>query len=349
MKDFYDISWQVSEETYRNDPALSYSTISRFERTGFNGLENLYDEVKSPSLTFGSAVDALITGGNREFESKFFVAEFPVISDKEESIVKDLFREFHITHNTLSSIPDAEIIGRAESYNYQSNWKPETRARVIKERAEEYYSLLHISEDKEILDNDTYFKVLACVNALKTSDATKWYFEDNNLFDDSVRRYYQLKFKDTLEGITYRCMADLIIVDYKNKKIIPVDLKTSSHKEWDFYQSFLQWNYQIQARLYWRLIEATIRKDDFFKDFEVDDYRFIVVNKDTLTPLVWKCEFTKQYGMIEFHTSKNKDIYLEDPFALGSELDYYLKNHLSVPVGINTQADNSISKFINSM
>lgn len=53
--------------------------------------------------------------------------------------------------------------------------------------------------------------------------------------------------------------------------------------------------------------------------------------------------------MIEFHTSKNKDIYLEDPFALGSELDYYLKNHLSVPVGINTQADNSISKFINSM
>lgn len=81
----------------------------------------------------------------------------------------------------------------------------------------------------------------------------------------------------------------------------------------------------------------------------MDDYRFIVVNKETLTPLVWKCEFTKTYGMVEFHTDKNKDIYLEDPFTLGAELDYYLKNHLTVPVGIDTQADNSISKFINSM
>ena len=45
-------------------------------------------------------------------------------------------------------------------------------------------------------------------------------------------------------------MPDLLIVNHENKTILPIDLKTSSHEEWDFPKSFVQWNYQIQARLY---------------------------------------------------------------------------------------------------
>ena len=350
MKDLFDISWKVDEPTYRQDKALSYSTLSRFERSGFNGLSTLFDEIKSPSLTFGSAVDTLITGNEEEFKEKFLVADFPAISDTIETIVKELFQEFHVTHPKLSSIPDEEIIGRAVKYNYQNNWKPETRARVIKEKAEDYYNLLYLSENKELLDTETYLKVLACVDALRTSEATKWYFEDNNMFDDSVKRYYQLKFKQDIGGITFRCMADLIIVDYKNKTIIPVDLKTSSHKEWDFYQSFLQWNYQIQARLYYRIIQETILKDDYFKDFHITNYRFIVVNKETLTPLVWECEFTKDVGRIEFETETKGKIILEDPVNIGYELSDYL-NHpeYKVPTGITENGLNSITTHIRNL
>lgn len=35
----------------------------------------------------------------------------------------------------------------------------------------------------------------------------------------------------------------LIIVDYEDKTIIPVDLKTSGSKEWDFQHSFEKWSY----------------------------------------------------------------------------------------------------------
>jgi hypothetical protein len=59
----------------------------------------------------------------------------------------------------------------------------------------------------------------------------------------SYEKHYQLKFKATLNGVDYRCMPDLLAVDHENKVIYPIDLKTSSHAEWDFFDSFVQWNY----------------------------------------------------------------------------------------------------------
>lgn len=346
-KDLYDISWQVDEPTYRADSALSYSTLSRFEREGFNGLATLYDEIKSPSLTFGSAVDALITGGQKEFDERFLVAEFPQISETIESIVKDLFNECHIVHSTLTSISDDKIIEIAANYNYQNNWKPETRAKVIKEKAEDYYNLLFLSEGKELLDNETYQKVLACVETLKSSPATRWYFMDNDIFDDSVKRYYQIKFKEAFDGVDYRCMMDECVVDYKNKIIYPIDLKTSGHAEWDFPKSFIKFNYAIQARLYYRLLKKALSKDDYFKDFKVDNYRFIVINKETLVPLVWKFDWTDMNGEIMFNTKDNRMIRLRDPFDIGKELYNYLNKETTVPDGISLTGDNDLVSKLN--
>ena len=142
-KSLYDISWQVSEEEYRADSAYSYSTIARFNREGFDNLDKLFDKLETPSLLFGSMVDTLLTDGQEEFDRKFIVAQFPDIPDSIIKVVKDIFREFNLTHRKLESIPDSEIIMRAASFNYQPNWKPETRAKVIKEKGAEYYQLLY--------------------------------------------------------------------------------------------------------------------------------------------------------------------------------------------------------------
>ena len=73
-------------------------------------------------------------------------------------------------------------------------------------------------------------------------------------------------------------MADLIVVDHKNKIIYPCDLKTSSHKEYDFYLSYIQWKYYEQSKLYYRTIRANMDRDEYFKDFKLANYRFIVCN-----------------------------------------------------------------------
>lgn len=347
-KSLKDISWQVPEETYREDPALSYSALATYERGGFNCLESLYDRKETPSLTFGSAVDAIITGGDEEFNSKFLVADFPDIPDTVVKIVKDCFAEFHITHRNLSDIPDVEIIGRAANYNYQNNWKPETRAKVIKEKGEEYYNLLFLAEGKTILSNDVYNEVLASVSALRESPSTEYCFRPDNPFDDSVERLYQLKFKATLGGTDYRCMADLLIVDYANKIIYPKDLKTSSHYEWDFYKSFIDWNYQIQARLYWRIIRDNLDRDPYFKDFTLADYEFIVVNKMTLTPLVWKFRDTTTRGTIVVGKPAHP-IELRDPEDIGNELKIYLAERPQVPFGIVIGGSNDLTTWLNKL
>lgn len=347
-KSLKDISWQVPEETYREDPALSYSALATYERGGFNCLESLYDRKETPSLTFGSAVDAIITGGEEEFNSKFIVADFPDIPDTVVKIVKDCFAEFHITHRNLTDIPDVEIIGRAANYNYQNNWKPETRAKVIKEKGEEYYNLLFLAEGKTILSNDVYNEVLASVRALRESPSTEYCFRPDNPFDDSVERLYQLKFKATLGGTDYRCMADLLIVDYANKIIYPKDLKTSSHYEWDFYRSFIDWNYQIQARLYWRIIRDNLDRDPYFKDFTLADYEFIVVNKLTLTPLVWKFRDTTTRGTIVVGKPAHP-IELRDPEDIGDELKIYLAERPQVPFGIVIGGSNDLTTWLNKL
>lgn len=346
-KSLKDISWDVSEETYRADPALSYSTLARYEREGFNNLDKLFDRIETPSLTFGSAVDSIITGGQEEFDERFMVAEFPSIPDSITKIVKSLFSQYGDSYRSLITIPDDAIIKETECQSYQMNWKPETRAKVIKEKGADYYNLLFIAGSRTILDTQTYQDVCNAVRALKESKSTQFYFAEDNPFEPDIERLYQLKFKGEFGGITYRNMADLIIVNHKEKQVKPVDLKTSSHTEWDFYKSLVDWRYDIQARLYWAIIRQNMDKDEYFKDFKLLDYDFIVVNKRTLTPLVWNCPFTIAQGTLKF--GKNDQIEMRSPFVIGEELNSYLTSRPKVPMGISDTGVNDLREWLNTL
>lgn len=344
----YDISWKVTEPEYRDDPALSYSTLARFAREGFNKLDSLFDKVDTPSLTFGSAVDALITGGQEEFDANFIVAEFPPISDNLQTIAKVLFDTYSQTYRNIDEISDDVLAQVGADNNFYANDKYKNyRVKLIKEGCQEYYNIMYAAQGKKILDSETKNQVDAAVRALKESESTKFYFAPNDPFDDSVQRFYQLKFKATFLGIDYRCMSDLIVVDHKNKTIQPIDLKTSSHTEWDFYRSFTQWRYDIQARLYWRIIKANIEKYDEFKGYTLLPYKFIVVNRLTLTPLVWDYEDTATSGTLIY--GKNKQIEFKDPFELGRELTIYLSSRPTVPCGIKVTEGNSLTNWLNTL
>ena len=336
-KELKGISWQVPEKAYREDSALSYSTLSRFEREGFNKLDHLFDKISTPSLTEGSMVDCLITGSKEEFNATYYVADFPSLGDKEKQIADALYNRYHQSCEQYSYIPNDVVLEVANEFEFQKNWKNETRVRVIGERVAIYYNLRVQAGNKTVVDRATYDRVKAMVYALKTSPATQGYFADNDPMS-SVRRYYQLKFKAKFDGVEYRCMMDEAIVDYEEKKIIPIDLKTSGSSEWDFQHSFEKWCYMIQARLYWRLLRANMFKDPYFKDFTLENYRFIVVNKNTLTPLVWEFPLTASVGTL---VDKEGNEY-RDPFEIGKELQGYLNLRPEVPNGIDKEGINII-------
>ena len=347
-KSLRDISWNVSEETYRADPALSYSTLARYEREGFNNLDKLFDRLETPSLTFGSAVDSIITGGQEEFDERFMVAEFPSTPDSITKMVKSLFSQYGDSYRSLITIPDDAIIKETEYQSYQMNWKPETRAKVIKEKGADYYNLLFVAGSKTILNTQTYQDVCNAVRALKESKSTQFYFAEDNPFEPDIERFYQLKFKACLEGIDYRCMFDEIVIFHDTKEILPIDLKTScklSDKEWDFPKHYVEWNYQLQNRLYVRILQDNILKDDYFKDFKILNYRDIIVFKGNNTPLVWEVPFTFEKGTLTF--GKYNQIEMRDPFEIGKELHHYLTSRPKVPMGVNETGLNNLIHWLN--
>ena len=342
-KTLFDISWKVSEDEYRNDSAYSYSTISRFNREGFDNLDKLFDKIETPSLTFGSMVDTLITGSEEEFNEKFEVADFPDISDKLITITKVLFDANKDTYRSIDMIPDNIISDVGIQCDYYANSKYNTyRVKSIKENCAEYYNLLFLSINKTLVSNIDYQDALACADVLKNDKATSEYFTDTPF--DNVERFYQLKFKGVYENIPLRCMADLIIVNNDNKTIIPCDLKTSSKKEWNFYKSFIDWGYYIQSQLYWYIIRQNLDKDPIYKDYKLLNYRFIVINRKSLKPLVWEYNGTQStidniYGTTRQYKCRNWR-------NLVKELHYYLTSDCKYPIGISDSINN-ITEWLN--
>lgn len=330
----YDISWQVDEPEYRKDPAYSYSTIARFHREGFEGLPKLFDKVESPSLLFGSLVDTLLTGSTEEFDNTFVVAEFPAIPDSQANVIKYIFNSFSNEYVSLRDVPDVAIINTTEVLDFQKNWKPETRAKVIKENGEEYYSLLHLATGKTLISTKDYQDAQECVNALKTSEYTREYFEPNNPFEDDIETFYQLKFKGTYKNIPLRCMADMIRVDHNKKTVLPIDLKTSFKKEWNFYESFIQWGYWIQAQLYWFIIRQNMDNHPLYKDYELLDYRFIVVSNYSRKPLVWEYKETKVETDCYYGNNPIAKIVCKNWRGIVEELHFYMTHKPPYPKGI---------------
>ena len=350
MKTLDQIALNITEEEYRNDPALSYSTLSRFSKEGFHKIDTLFDQVTSPSLQFGSVVDELITGSQDSFDEKFLVANVN-IDDETNNYIKIIYDTFKDQYQHFLQIPIVQVSQLIKQNGFwpADKWSDNARYNGLLKKGDvnQYYEFLRESDGKTVITSEQYQDALKCVQALKTSEATRFYFADN-IPNHPVQRYYQLKFKFSVNGVNYRSMLDETLVDYNNKKIYPIDLKTSSSPEDEFYKSFIKWNYQLQGRLYARNLRNNILRDDFFKDFTVEDYTFIVINKNTLMPLTWRFKDTFTDGTLYY--GKNKQIVCKDPFDIGDELNYYLTHpEVKVPKGINLDKTNDIVSYLNEL
>jgi len=346
-KSFKDLSLNITEEEYRNDGCLHYSMLSDYAKRGFDCIDKLTEKKESPSLLFGSAVDTLLTEGRQQYNSKYFIADLPSLTDSLYPIANQLFELYHSEYDSLDKISDEDIarIGKENSFYANDKYK-NYRIKLIKEGCSEYYKMKFLAGEKQIISSEFNDSVEKTVHTLLTAPNTKWYFQQDTPFED-IERLYQLKFKAVFFGVPYSCMADLIIVNHEEKTIQPVDLKTSGHKEYDFYKSFIDWNYHIQARLYYKIIEDNVRKDEFFKEYKIMPYKFIVINKESLLPLVWEYEDTTAEGTLIY--GKHEHIECKSPLELGSELWHYLNNKCDVPLGININNENKLTKWLRQM
>lgn len=286
MKSIKEISWNVSEAEYRQDPAISYSALSTFARESQKVIPHLYDKKDAEALRFGSLVDCLMTEPET-LEERFFIADFPQTSDKIEVICKRAYEGTKGLHRTLEAIPPIVLLSIIQDEGYYSNWKEETRLRDVITKGREFYSLLFLAGDKTIMSTEDYERAQGCIQALKTNPFTAPIFFENP-FSKNVEKVYQLKFKsDTVGEYPVRCMFDFMIVDHANKTIRPIDLKTTGKDEEKFEESFVQWLYMLQGTLYTQILQDAISKDEYFCNFTILPYWFTVINRFNQTPMNW--------------------------------------------------------------
>ena len=279
-KSLADISWQVDEATYRADNALSYSKLSQFFKNGPKALIS-NEKIDTPSLRFGSLVDCILTAPE-EFDDRFYVAEIDKFGDKMRLIV-EMLNQMCPDAETIEDCIDQYMIETLNTVGYQSGWKDDTRIKKVKELGAEYYTVLKYSTGKIVISPQEFSEASQCVQTLKTHPFTYQIFECNE--DEEI--FYQLKFKENLSGVMARCMFDIIKVNHKLKTVEMIDLKTTGKNEEEFERSFLDWNYWIQAQLYRSILLEVLGEDEYFGDFTMLDFKFLVINKNNLCPLIW--------------------------------------------------------------
>ena len=293
-KSLKDISWLVDEITYRNDKALSYSRLSQFFKNGAKALIS-NEKIDTLALRFGSAVDCILTAPE-EFDDRFYVADIDRFSDSIRKIVERIYLEHTDFTDQICEIQEDLLINILNEENYQSNWKDRTRIDKIIDLGQDYYTVLKYSTGKIVISPQEFSEASQCVQTLKTHPFTYQIFECNE--DEEI--FYQLKFKTTIEDCDnseVRIMTDCIKVNHKEKWIQIYDLKTTGKDEEKFEESFDAWNYWIQAGLYEDVVDLITSADDYFSEFNLLPFKFIVINKVNLRPIVWDTVNYKHIGI----------------------------------------------------
>jgi hypothetical protein len=272
---------QIQE--YINSPAMNQSKLKLLSISA-----QAFQEVKEPDLFFeekehfliGKAVDDFITMGEDYFDENYYVSDIVKPSDTIMSIVQQVFQS-----RESDNFFDNNLLAAIEAHNYQPNWKPDTKITKVSTEGESYWNELLQSEGKTVLDKEQILKIDSIVGQLLEHRFTKDYF----IAKEHINIYYQLPIYFTENNVECKALLDMVIVDFQTKTITPIDIKTIGDYTKFFDYQCLRRRYDIQASWYLQGLEKW--RDDNLKDYQIDNFKFIVAST------------TKQCDPIVFNTT----------------------------------------------
>lgn len=291
---------ELTEPEYRLLPELSYSKLSGLI---YNPVSLKYGDIKmTDALIHGSAVDTWVFDGKDVFDSKFKLmsVDKPAWNQIKlyEAIYSEIENNLGIDEEISSDLNDYNdlILRVSRLNNYGDGWHDPTVIRKVKENYQDYHKQNVESKNLIPLSNDQYENIKNNVNALKESEFTKQYFNGST---EDWDIYYQFpiiwEYFDKVLNMTIHCksLLDILIIDNKNKKIYPIDLKTTGKEVEKFPDSFIYWNYYIQSSFYTDAVKYLKNQYPELFDYSIEMFKFIVISsKDyTTKPLIFKTNY----------------------------------------------------------
>lgn len=280
----FEASLKLTESEYRNLPELSYSTLSRYDREGYECLRNLDEPISSPSLLFGSMLDCLLTQGEDAFFATYVVCNTPPMSESLKAAATLLLAREELQ---MALIPDDAILDAANIVGFCPSYKDVTRVTKIREGASEYYNFMKTHQDCVMVSEDMMSDVQECALTLKTHPRTREFFIPASPVSNH-ELFFQLQFKSKFYDLPYKGMLDLVKIDHHTKTIYPCDIKTTK-SIYTFVESFYTYRYYLQAAMYTCLLKDTIAAHcPELQDYTIAPYQFIVIDRTNKIPVVFK-------------------------------------------------------------
>lgn len=272
---------------YKTISALNQSTLKQIlisPRAYVEAKERQIARVESTEqhFMFGSLVDIMLTESREYFDKKYAVIPDDTgVSETIAKIVKGIYdsavdedklydADIKHTPTNLEDYPE-QILRHCDYELYQSRWKDETRINKIVEQGSKYFDILKKCGTKTIITESEYAKAVNCVMALRSDKHTSKYCQKkSNDPDIEIIDKHVIVFEH--DDLEFKGELDRVIVNHKDKTIIPIDFKTTSKSVLNFEKSFWHFRYDFQAAVY--TLGLSLDKSDRLKSYYEDGYSF---------------------------------------------------------------------------
>ena len=319
MKDLYNHRISIS----------GLNLLGKSPRAYKKYIEDPRDE-ESEALRKGSALDCMLTEPE-EFNNRYAVATM----DPPGGMMGEFVRHY-ITYKLAAvdkeCAEDSYIEDEIRQMAYKaSGFKIKFEAVIKKFEADDiqkYIKFIRDSKGKTILSPMEHLSASGMKEMLLNNEFTKKYLVDlpsNPLIDDINQLSITWKYKD----FECKSILDKVLVDHNEKRIIPIDIKTTSKGISNFIQSYIRYGYFRQCSFYNDAIRYWLFHISEIKDPEawtIEPFRFIVVDSNLNEfPLVYVCSEKDLYigkhgGYLPKGINKLKGF-----DELVDELEYYQK------------------------
>lgn len=238
--------------------------------------DKYYDEPKDHFL-IGSALDVKMTHVESDFDAMYYISrlsEKP--SDTEISILKYVYDERikqipmgeGITAVSMGNFLDhTSLMEQAFAYhNYQSRWGFTAKKNAFDNvKISTYWNEMFASSGRQILTLENMVLINSMAERLKDCSFTSYLFDPNN---SNIDIFCQVPIYRTINGINYKILIDMVVVDYHHRTIKLYDLKTMQDGVILFPYDYRKRRYDIQGGFYYFVSSY----DGQLKDYLVSNY-----------------------------------------------------------------------------
>lgn len=230
-------------QEYRDLDAVNYSLLSALSIHPSEAKRMLDGEKKeSPEISFGSLLDCIMFTKD-ELNDRFYVSKFEKSSDKLGELI-DKYIELY--GNSVVDTPNvtfrnARLLTARKESNYQMNWKDETVIEKVSPIIDSYLQDIYDAKSRTIITNQQLNRAKYIKESLLTNQFTKDYF------NGAYTCLYQEPIIWEENGIKYKTLQDIIVINEEEKIVGTIDLKSFSD---NFKSSYYKYRYYYQGSLY---------------------------------------------------------------------------------------------------